>query len=298
MKPFLHNFIFFLMLSSYAGYGLTTSMVYNFRIAQVTKQQLSEDVNNFKNNIIGLLFDVYQIKYSGLQQNFAGLLTSYIRNFVPYYVRIDFAFSHIQQQSNHVISFNGTATDDLLGTFGLKISNDPNHSVTLSALFGIPTHQLKVLQHPNFGYSQVGLGLQLDALYNFNINSALIYGSRYLYFIPRSALDIHKNRYKFSASNLFDILVASKTNWESQGLEAGYTARFQFGTQIYPELANVIEKTDCIRSSFYLVYKYRFLIKKVQNRLLFNIGYGFDHQPKNFGNKYIITLWGSWGFNF
>lgn len=298
MKPFLNNCLLFLILSSYTFYNFTTSMVYNFRIAQVTKQPLAEELNNRKHTILALLFDVYQKKYYGPHQSFIGALTSYIHDFAPYYVRLDFAFSHINQTVNHITTFTGTETDDLLLTAGCKIHHTPQNSVTLSALFGMPTHRMKILQHPNFGYSQIGLGVQVDGLHNFDTQTAFIYGTRYIYFIPRTADDYHKHKYKFSASNLFDLLAASKTNWGQHGLEAGYTARFQFGAQIYPDFDDIIEKTNCIRSNFYLVYKYKFLIKDAQNRLLFNIGYGFDHKSKTFGNKNIITLWWAWSINF
>ena len=297
MKQRLNLYLLFLILCNYATSDLATSMVYNFRIAQVTKQPLSEEPNDRKNTIIALLFDVYQKKYNGPRQNFTGALASYIRDFAPYYVRLDFAFSHIKQNINHQTNFTGNETDDLLLTTGCKINSSPQNSVTLSTLCGIPTHRINTLQHPDFGYNQVGLGLQLDGIHNFDMQTALVYGTRYIYFIPRTAYH-NQNKYKFSISNLFDLLVASKTNWGQQGLEAGYTARFQFGAQIYPNFADIIEKTNCIRSNFYLVYKYKFAIQATQNRLLLNIGYGFDHKPKTFGNKNIITVWGAWSINF
>lgn len=295
-----HNLkISFLLLTLfYSVFLIGTSVVYNFRIAQVTKQPISEEHNNRKHTIMSLIFDLYQKKYNNVHQNFTGSLLSYIHDFAPYYLRVDFAFSHIRQSKNHVTNFTSNQTDDLLLTAGFKLTHNELKTITLSALFGIPTHDIKILQHPDFGYNQVGLGLQLDGLHNITTKSALVYGTRYIYFIPRDLYDTNHNKYKFSVSNVFDALIAGKTNWKAQGLEAGYTARFQFGGQIYPNFEDVIEKSNCIRSSFYLIYKYKFFTMHTAQRLLLNIGYGFDHKSKIFGNKDIVTLWGSWSVNF
>jgi hypothetical protein len=297
MRHILKRSWLFLALFYFANlFG--TSMVYNFRIAQVTKQPISEEPNNRKHTVLGLLFDLYQKKYNNLHQNFTGGMASYMHDFAPYYVRLDFAMSHIKQSENHITNFTANQTDDLLLTTGFKLTHNERRTITISALCGVPTHRLKILQQPNFGYSQVGLGLQLDGLHNFNTQSAFIYGTRYLYFIPRTAHDASHNKYKFSVSNVFDALVAGKTNWGPQGLEAGYTARFQFGAQIYPNFEDILEKSNYIRSSWYLIYKYKFFTTHSAQRLLLNLGYGFDHKSKVFGNKDIITLWGSWSVNF
>lgn len=274
-----------------------TSMVYNFRIAQITKQPLSDKPTGRNNTMMGLLFDQYQKKYNRVEKNFVGGLASYIRDFSPYYARVDFALSHIKSKLDGVETFSGTETDDLLFTVGRNYLAD-HGSLTLSGLFGIPTHKNYTLQHAVFGYGQIGVGGQLDGMYTFNVNHALVYGARFVHFVSRDADDDVGQIYKFTIGNMADVLVASKNSWGNQGLELGYTAKFQFDAKITPNLATILEKTNYVRSNFYLVYKYKFLIHDTPNRLLLNVAYGFDHRSKIYGNKYIVTLWGSWSVNF
>jgi len=277
---------------------LSISIVYNFRIAQITKQPITE--NTTQNHMLsGLAFDVYQKKYTpGISQNFAGGLASYIYNFKPYYFRTDFAASHIRENDHHTTTFSGAQTDDILFTIGRNAKINDHNIVTLSGLFGIPTHKTLALQHVDFGYGQVGTGVQLDGAYTFHQNNSFVYGARYIYFVPRKACDDLGKKHTFTIGNIGDILVAYKKNWTKHGLEFGYTARSQFGAHISPSLDEIVQKTNYVRSSFYAVYKYKFFIKNISNRLLFNIAYGFDHRPKTFGNKYIITVWAAWNINF
>src|SRR5205085_670436 len=86
-----------MMIGSYTSlFGI--SIVYNFRIAQITKQPLDGMLSEKKHMTIGLLFDQYQKKYNGTQQNFAGGLASYIYESRPYYLSIDGAVSHIHEK--------------------------------------------------------------------------------------------------------------------------------------------------------------------------------------------------------
>jgi len=276
----------------------TISMVYNFRIAQITKQPIAEQSDDHPNSVMGLLFDVYEQKYNQIHQNFGGGLATYIRNFIPYYFRIDGAVSHIKASLNGTTSYSGTQTDDILFTMGRDFLIGEQAKVTISGLFGIPTHAITGLQHASFGYGQVGLGGQLDGIYNLNSHYALIGGTRYIHFFGRKAYAQNQDLYKFNIGNILDLLFAGKYNGVKQGLELGYTARFQFGAKISPFLANATSTSNYIRNSFYGVYKYRFKIHELQNRFLLNLAYGFDSRPKTTGNKNIITVWGSWTVNF
>jgi hypothetical protein len=275
-----------------------TSMVYNFRIAQITKQPVFEKTNNQNSTVLALLFDQYIKKYDGIKQNYAGGLASYIYDFKPYYFRADCAVSDIHERKNHTTTFSGMDTDDILSTLGRNFILNNRASLTLSGLFGVPTHKVHRLQHTDFGYGQVGTGLQLDGLYGFNHTSDIVYGARYVYFFSRRSSDNLGQKYSFSMGNVADLLVASKNKWNKHGLELGYTARFNFGARVSPAFDEIVAKTNYTRSNFYLVYKYKFLIKDIPNRFLFNISYGFDHSSKTFGNKDIITLWAAWDVNF
>ncbi len=293
--------LFFCMFQYASLFGI--SMVYNFRIAEVTKQPILEksskqNHNNQNNRAIALLFDQYIKKYDGTKQNYAGGLASYGYDFVPYYFRIDCAVSHIHEKINNTTPFSGTEMDDLLSTVGRNFIISNNASLSLSGLFGVPTHKVYRLLHTDFGYSQIGTGLQLDGLYSFNHAGDFVYGARYVYFVPRNAWDNLEQKHRFTIGNVADLLVAYKNRWNKHGLELGYTSRFDFSTHVYPKLDNIVEKINYTRSNFYLIYKYKFFIKDIPNRFLFNISYGFDHSSKTFGDKDIVTLWASWNINF
>lgn len=277
---------------------LGSSIVYNFRIAQITKQPILEQSSHFPNLVVLLPFGQYQKKYNGTKQNFAGGLASYIHDFSPYYCRTDFAVSKIKEKSDNITTFSGVETDDILFTMGRNFVLPGRGSITTSGLLGIPTHKIFSLEHLNFGYSQVGIGLQLDGLYSFNDSGDFVYGARYIYFVPRKAYDELHKKYQVTIGNIADILTAYKNNWHQHGAEIGYTLRFRFGAHADPFIDQFAQKTNYIRNNFYFVYKYRFLINNIPNRLLFNIAYGFDSSPKKFGNRYIITLWGAWNINF
>lgn len=273
------------------------SMVYNFRIAQITKQRIVEE-SPFNNHTIALLFDQYRKKYTGVRQDFIGALGSYIRDFQPYYFRTDFAVSHIREITNNVTDFSGTETDDLLFTFGRNFQPNNQARITLSGLFGIPTHRLYRLQHVDYGYSQVGLGIQLDGSYAFNPINTLLWGARYIHFIPRNALDTLCENHRFTLGNIGDLFLAHKSGWKKHGFEYGYTFRARFGCHCSPPYDEIVQKTNYLRSNFYAVYKYKFSIHDLPNRLLFYISYGFDYKSKVYGNKYIVTLWTSWNLSF
>lgn len=275
------------------------SMVWNFRIAQITKQLLFATEEERNCTIVALLFDQTRKKRTtAIHQNYAGGLGSYMFDFESYYFRADFAVSHIQETCNHQPTFSDTETDDILLTIGRNWVLDDHADITLSGLFGIPTHKVLRLQHADFGYGQIGAGIQLDGIYAFNDVSSFIYGTRYIRFFSRNACDNLGEKFLVTIGNVVDILVADKNNWGNHGIEFGYTARFRCGAYVFPEIINFDERTNYMRSNFYGVYKYKFLIGDVLNRVLFNISYGVDHKFKPFGNKYILTFWTSWNITF
>lgn len=274
------------------------SIVYNFRIGQVTKQPIA-GASEYHRRIVALLFNQYQEKYQGgVAQNFAGCFGSYIYNRESYYARIDGAFSDIHQKTYHKTTFLGAQTDDILFTVGRNFTPSENIRTTISVLFGVPTHQIFTLQHVDFGYGQVGMGLQLDGSYALDHHSDFLYGARLIYFVPRTAKVCPDRDYLFSVGKLADILLAFKHNWTNHGFECGYTQRWDFGAHIFPSLDEIIQKTNYVRSNFYLIYKYNFMINDLKNRLLFNISYGFDQKSKQYGNKSIVTLWGAWNLSY
>jgi hypothetical protein len=289
---------FMCFLSLFSSTNLfAISMVYNFRIAQITRPGNGTKPHKM-HTLLALLFDQYRKKYSGIRQNFGGGLASYIYDFRSNYFRIDSALAHIHEKEQGATTFSGTETDDLLFSAGQNFQTNPVSSLTLSGLFGLPTHRLYRLQHVDFGYSQVGLGLQLDGVYSFEHKGSLMYGARYIYFVPRSARDCADQIYRFTIGNINDFLFAYKNKWHKHGFELGYTAKFRYGAHVSPDFDDIVRKSNYIRSNFYAVYKYKFTRHDHAHRLLWYLSYGLDHKPKDYGNKDIVTLWGSWSIGF
>ncbi len=58
---------------------------------------------------------------------------------------------------------------------------------------------------------------------------------------------------------------------------------------------NVVKKVSLICCIFMQHY---FLLRDHPAGFAVAISYGFDHRPKLFGLKRIVTLWGAWDINF
>ena len=270
------------------------SIVYNYRIAQITRQPVSADYNK---QAVVLIFDQYLKKHSGTRQNFFGGFGSFIYDFEPFYYRIDSAVSHIHEKSlNGARNFSGSAIDDLLFTFGHVTKINPQAAITISGLFGVPTHRTHELQHADFGSGQIGLGLQCDAGYQINKKHAIVGGVRYLYFVPSTGLDCFLVRHRFSVGNMFDFLISSRNNWGAHAFEFGYSVRAGFGLFVRPVLDEIEKQYG--RSSFYGVYKYSYNTRHTAQRFLFNIAYGFDHGHRDFNFRHVITIWASLNVSF
>jgi len=298
----------------------TASMVYSFRIAQVTKQfQLDKEYDEQENKqgnkqeeeqekkdapetsttLIGLLFGQVRKRPENVYRNYLGALGSFIYRYERFYSRVDSAFAHLTETQNHVTTFEDTQTDDILVSLGYNFFRTDYDLVNLTGLAGFPTHRIVRLQHPDFGYGQFSAGCQLDGSHAFSLDykTIFMYGLRYINFMPRSALDTENKKYEFTMGNFFDIFLANKHHIKSHTLEYGYTTRFRFGPFIAPPLDDVVERNKLIRNTFYFLYKYDFAVCDVNNSFLVNLSYGFDSKPK-FGNKYLITLWASLNTTF
>lgn len=291
----MRKIIIFMFLSNNI---IAVSVVYNFRVAQITRQPIARSGERKPNMLIGLVLDQYQQQYSGIKQNYLSGLGAFLHLQEPWYVRADFAVASIRQWANHVTTYKKFETDDVLLAFGRHFKPYDKLDVTVSGFLGIPTHKMNLLDPINFGFAQVGTGIQVDSNYTFNKKTACFLGGRYVYFIPRPEYDGLCKKYKITAGNLIDLLFALKTDSEHHGFEFGYTARFQFGAASKPYLREINQETDYIRNSVYAVYKYKFMIRHIPNRLLFDITYGADTQSKFFNSKHVITAWASYNINF
>lgn len=299
MKYIFSTFLLLIIFLCYLSVN-STSIVYNFRIAQITKPRFFEKENNKDYTLLALVFDQYRKKQTSIYQRFLGEFSSFIYDFKSYYIRTDFAFSNIREHKLGISNFSDTETDDILISAGRNFLLNPQTVITYSGLVGLPTHKIFRLQHTDFGYSQFATGAQMDGSYAFSLEykNFILAGIRYIHFFPRSASDAQGKKYTFTIGNMADIFISQKNNLLQHGFEYGYTAKFRFSAHITPFLADIVEKTNYIRSNFFAVYRYKFLIREVANKIFFNIAYGFDHIPKRFGNKYIVTLWASWNINF
>ena len=151
----------------------TNSMVYNFKVAQITKQRIKnhDPANPFY--FISLLFYQSGKLYQGCtSEQYLGDLTAFVYNFNPTsYFRIDVGLANVQQKIDHKTTWNGTETDDILYTVGHIFTPNKKNNITVSGLLGIPTHEIEILKQPSFGYGQIGTGLQVDGLYKIGMSN-------------------------------------------------------------------------------------------------------------------------------
>ncbi|MBP9764774.1 hypothetical protein KBD08_00375 [Candidatus Babeliales bacterium] len=297
----MKKFIFYSIITTTLAHMplAAVSIVYNFRIAQVTRQPIAAHTQKRPNSLSVLLFDFFQkTRTQNIRENYIGGITTYNRNFAEkYYLRTDFACAHTHQTIKQKTTANVTETDDILFTVGRNILAHEKLKVSISGLFGIPTHAVHTLQRVGFGTGQVGVGVQLDGLYHLKQKVDFLWGTRYNYFIPRNAFDAQCNSYKFTIGSIADILIAAQTsNPLSHGLEGGYAARWGFGIKATPTIAQ-LDSFNYMRNNFYLVYKYTFLRQRFAHRLLLNISYGYDVKPERLGYN-AVMIWGSWGVAF
>ncbi len=305
-KP--HNFTKAIMLVvTLFIHATMLPIVYNFRVAQITRRPINKhnekpDPKKTPYSFTTLPFVQLQKHYHGdIFERFIGDYNAFVYDFgSSCYFRTDFAFAQIHQKTCNVTTFSEMESDDLLFTVGRNFNPTEKSRVTLSALFGVPTHTNYVLQHLTISPGQIGAGIQLDGLYSLDDHLDFLWGTRYLYFIPVDAQAKNNNFYRFTIGQAADLLIALKSYWPQShhGIEGGYSAHWNFKAKIWPHVATVVDQTNFIRNSFYLVYKYSFKSEHYAQQVLFNASYGFDSKPKLYGYKWSVMVWASWGINF
>ncbi|MBI2353094.1 hypothetical protein HYV11_02505 [Candidatus Dependentiae bacterium] len=291
-KILLFSILLFKMLSP-------LSVVYNFRIAQITKQPIVKQEDKKPHSLTGLLFNFFQkTQNDTIKENYSGGLTTFNYNITNSgYFRTDIAIAHINQKINAIQTVDITEPDDILFTFGKNFISSQKSKITLSGLIGIPTHSVYTLQRVPFGSGQIGTGIQLDGLYKIIPSIDFLWGARYNHFFPKTAFDNFDHSYQFSIGNIADILIAlQSSNLLSHGIEGGYNLRCGFGAKSSPSLSN-LSLLNYKRNNFYIVYKYTFLGQQTAHRFLLNITYGFDSKPLLYGyNAWMI--WAAWSLAF
>jgi hypothetical protein len=277
----------------------SVSIVYNLRVAETTKHPPDEKTKgNYLETVT--LFGQFRKRFDGRRQNLGGAIETFIYMPEPFYLKVDCAVARISDKSGTTKTVK-TQTDDILFSAGYSISIHHQIKLTLSGLFGIPTHKELSLEEAQFGTGHVGLGVQADGSWIYCKKCSLRGAARFIHFFPRKApfkTTSEQLFFRYNIGNLADLYIAHVCKFNKHRIGVGYDQIFLFGATIFPALDDVVEKTRHIRSSFYASYKYSFEIHKLANTFAANISYGFDLRPKSFSIKRLITAWVAWGINF
>jgi hypothetical protein len=288
-----------LLMSNVPTFCGTISLVYNLRIAETTKNQFI--VFKEKHPSVITVTPVIQFRktHNDLREFVGGGLGTYIYATDHWYGRVNAAVGRSAETNCMGISDGRTDLDDILFSGGYGHRLNEYAKVTFSAHFGIPTHKDGSLQGIQLGTGHYGLGAQVDGSLKVHTNHALMAALRFIHFFPRNVKTIlGPERFNFSIGNLVDLFFTYQGNWERHQLEVGYNPTFLFDASIHPSLATVVKQTDFIASSFYASYRYGFMLCGLPSGIIFGTSYGFDHSPKIFGDKYIVTSWFSFGVKF
>ncbi len=278
------------------------SIVYNIKVAETTKRSATDEVNNFPSFATLTIFDQYRKKYSGDRHRIDGAMATYMYLFGHAYARVDFAFANTVQK-NPLCSFSRVETDDLLFSAGYGFIIDNRKRVTLSGLFGIPTHKNLSLQEFQFGYAHFALGAQLDGAFTYSDNGihAFMSAVRFIQFFERKScvpIDILCESFKFTPGNLTDIFISHRSKWGHHRIEIGYDLSLFLNAKICPTLEDAVARSNYVRSGFFATYKHRFFVHELPSAVTIAFSYAFDQKPLNFGNKRVITTWASWSISF
>jgi len=274
-----------------------SSIVYNLRISQTTKRFAFD--NHILNNSLSVTFySQFRKTYTDVFLRTSGILGTYIYLKPSYYIQVDAAGGNIKKTSC-ILDQSQNQSDDILFSAGYSFNPTQDTRITCSGLLGIPTHQDKSLNEPQFGFGHIGLGTQLDAavLLTNDAQNTLRSAARYIYFFKHST-PFEDNWYTFSTSNLVDLFVAYNHRWSTQRIELGYNPTFAFKALIHPHVQTIINQTNFIRSNFFGSYRYNFAIAEHPSAITTALSYGFDHKPKTTGYARMVTAWFSWDIQF
>ncbi len=285
------------------------SIVYNLKIAEITKRQAFEDRFSQPSTIAVTGIEQFRQTYDGRQQNIASALGTYIYLPKNTYFRIDAAVGNIRQKYGpdpEQTTFHKTQTDDILFSFGQTFVTGKKTRATTSLMVGIPTHRdftfYKGLQ---FGTGHFGFGGQFEASHSYwhnTLSSTTIIGAlRFIHFFPRCVcIPLLEEQFRFGLGNLVDLFIAHLAKFRKNRIEFGYNPSFAFNAYLDPcrSLNGLLDSSSFIRSSFYIAYKRLFLIHTYPSAITAAFSYGFDHKPKTVGIKNQFTVWSTWGINF
>lgn len=311
----VRNLLFLLCITMYHTPVIGISIVYNMRIATITRRQKFENDNieQFHNLLSATPFVQWRkIKDGSFKQNDYGLLGSYIYNKDNHYLKIDSAVGHVNSTiigDDSCLKISRTEADDLLftGGFGQKIGKKIR--LAYSGLFGIPTHRNYILDLSQFGIGHIGLGGQIDCAYNYskNENHTLFGAVRCIHFLERTIevknpclIPLYAHTcYNLKPGNVADLFISHQSSWNKLNrFEFGYDATFGFGASVCPTIVDFGGTATLIRNSFFGAYSRFIPIHEIPSGIIVALSGGFDSKPKLLGNRYFFTLWGLWGFAF
>jgi hypothetical protein len=279
----------------------TITLVYNLRIAETTKNQF-QIFKEWRPSIATLtLFTQFRETYNHIHQFTGGGLGTYIFATDTFYARVNAAVGNAHETDPDGISSSRTSTDDILFTAGYGHALNDRTKVTFSAHLGIPTHKDGSLEYLQLGTGHFGAGAQVDGSLKFADTQALMAAIRFIHFFPRTAnlvLGTTTEHFKFNIGDAVDLFLTYQGNWDRHQLEIGYNPTFLFSASIHPLAPLIIKETEFIASSFYASYRYGFMLCNLPSAIIIGASYGFDHTPKIYGYKYIVTTWLSWGIKF
>lgn len=281
-----------------------STIVYNLRIAETTTSRRFEEFGDLPWVASTTLVGQFRQSHADTNQALAGTLATLSYAKKNWFIRLDFAAAHVRLHSSlfPTLDQSRTQTDDLLFSGGYGFSWGERSRFSLSGLLGIPTHKPLDLPLVQFGSGHVGLGIQLDNNFKYCNISSLRSAARYIHFFQKqcTSLEIfNPATFEFSYGNAVDLYVAHRTLWKQKHMfDFGYNPTFFFGAHLEPEVEEIKDELNFIRSNFFAAYRRYFLIKGHPSGVTFGLSSGFDHVPKRTGLKNIVTFWGSWGIAF
>lgn len=281
------------------------TVVYNLRIAQITRQQIQHIADGRETNVL-LFTNLFQqwLKFRcGIKQTITGTLVSYIQTGQSWYIKIDGALAHVRNLFP-CTELKRNQTDDILISGGYGINPREGTRIGFTGHLGIPTHKDTILEGIQFGTGHYALGAQIDGSQAYTVGRPhfVLWALRYIHFFPRTVHfddPTRPQRYKFALGNLVDIYISHQSNWDKRHrIEFGYDGIFDFGTRFCPPLTNLNVPTHFIRNSYFVAYARRIKHFNQPGALIFVLSYSSDAVPRLYGQQYGVSLFFSWAIIF
>lgn len=295
-----YRLLWALCLASMHLFTYSVTIVYNLRIAQITRRQAA----TFNGALVApSAFGQWSTFRNGAHQTATGGYLSYVYTWPSWYIKIDSAVARVRNKLCSTV-ITQLQTDDIFisGGWG-HIFNEQTRG-SLTAHLGIPTHKDTILKGVEFGTGHYAVGIQYDIAHAYKTGGHHFFlgAARFIHFFPRtihSYPPLAAQCFDFALGNLIDIYLAHAITWEKRHrLEFGYDGTYGFGARIQPNISNFFGVATLLRNSFFLAYMRRTELIDLPNAWIFIISAGYDSRPNLLGRKYIVTLFGSWAVHF